>query len=185
MKSSSWNLAKVAAALVALTLISQAHATTVTLGGTALSVDINISAAPVAVGGFSLLLDYTNLTFASYSIGTGGSLGAAPLDLSFGDLGGTVDLFGLADGSITQAALYAAQNSGGAFTIAHVNFTAGTGTPKLGLRNVGLSDFFGNGLVFCTGAACTGAAVPEPATLLLVASSLGALALRRKQRQEA
>ena len=193
MKSGKWKLGTVAAMAVAVaTFLSQAHASptvtlsfappTITTAGDAVGVDVIVTGAPSAAGGVSFFLDYGNLAFVSYTLGPGGTLGPAPFDLSLGDLGGTVDIFGFADLSVaTDAALYALQNSGGPFTIVHFDFTGvAPGAFTLGLRLMSLSNFEGTALL-CGPNNCT-TAIPEPATALLVAIGLGALALRRRER---
>lgn len=190
MKSSSWKFGAVAAmAMAACAMVPQAQAAFITLSPTPaspttivnqpVSVDIVVNGLSSAAGAFSLLLDYGNLTFGSYSIGPG--FGIA-LDLSPGDLGGTVSLAALEDFFVLEPAAYLAQGSGGNFTLATVTFT-GPATPgafTLGLRDVAISDFNGRGLLACTGVAC-GNLIPEPTTPLLVMAALGALALIRKQ----
>lgn len=195
MKSSSWKFGTLAAmAVAATTFVSQAQAAfvslsfapaTITTAGDAVGVDIVVNGLGVATGGFSLDLGYANLAFTTFTVGPGGTLGAAPFDLSLGDLGGTVSLNALADGLISESALYTAQSSGGPFTLAHVDFTGvAPGAFTLDLKNVALSDFAGTALVVCTGAACVNN-VPEPTTGLLVAAALGALGLSRKRQPEA
>lgn len=199
MNSSNWKLGALAAlAVAATTFVSQAQAAFVSLNvtpaiinaGDAVGVDIVVDGLPAAAGGFSLLLDYGDLAFVGYTIGPG--FGAFPLDLSFGDLGGTVDLLALADldPAFTEAVAFAAQNSGGPFTLAHVDFTAGAVGPyAFGLRNVAATNFAGDSndpafnLLICTGAACGN--VPEPMTALLVGIALGGLGLSRWQRKAA
>jgi len=195
MKSSNWKLGAAGAmALAATTFVSQAHAAavsvvfappTITNPDEAVGVDIVVTGLASAAGGFSLFLDYTNLAFTNYVIGPGGEMGVLPFDLSLGDLGGSVSFSAFADLSAptdTEAGLFAAQSSGGQFTIARVNFTGVAAGPfTLGLRDVAISDFNGRSLLDCTGAACAGNSIPEPTTALLVAAALGALARTRKQ----
>lgn len=203
MKSINWKLGSLAAVAVAATaFVSQAQAAFITLVPTPsspttvasepVSVDIVVNGLPSASGGFSLLLDYSGLTFASYALGAG--WGASALDLSLGNLGGTVDFLALEDAGVLEAAAFIAQGSGGNFTLATVSFT-GPATPgdfTLGLRDVALSNFLGDAtdpafnLLICSGAACNSTSnVPEPTTALLVATALGGLALRRRQKQPA
>lgn len=200
MKRSNWKLGALAAmAVAAATFVSQAQAATVSLNftpapinpGDAVGVDIVADGLPSASGGFSFLLDYGDLTFGGYTIGAG--FGALPLDLGLGDLGGTVDMLVLADAdpAFTEAIAFAAQNSGGAFTLAHFDFTAGAAGPfTFGLRDAALSNFKGEfddpafNLLGCTGAAC-GNQVPEPMTALLVAVALGGLGIGRWHRRAA
>ena len=201
MNSSNWKLGALAALVVAATtFVSQAQAAFISLSvtptpinaGDPVGVDIVVEGLPAATGGFSLSLDYGDLTFGGYTIGPG--FGPSPLDLSLGDLGGTVDFLVLADGdpiAFPEAVAYAAQNSGGPFTLAHVDFTAGAAGPfTLSLRNVAASNFLGEfddpafNLLICTDAAC-GRQVPEPMTALLVGIALGGLGLSRRQRKAA
>lgn len=200
MKRSNWKLGALATlAVAASTFFSQAQAAFVTLSfapqtitnpGDSVAVDIVVDGLDVATGGFSLELDYDNLTFVDYQIGgPGGTMGdpMGLLDLSPGNQGGTVSLAAFADLSLDAADLYAAQNSGGPFTLARVNFTGvKQGNFTLNLRDVALSDFLGVGLVVCTGAACVDPnPVPEPMAPLLLATALGALALTRRGQRKA
>jgi hypothetical protein len=141
---------------------------------------------PGASGGFSLSLDYGNLNFVNYGIGS--AWGPVPIDFSADDGSGTVDFFVLADTAVLEPDLYALQNSG-SFTLAHVDFTGvAAGDFTLGLRNVAVSNFLGEAndpafnLLVCSGAACGASDVPEPMTPLLVAAALGGLALSRRQK---
>lgn len=206
MKSSNWKLGTLATvALAATTFVSsQAQAGTISLvpslptitsPGDALGVDIVVDGLPSAAGGFSLDLDYGNLAFVGYVLGSsipGGEWGAAPLDFS-GDLGGTVSFAVLADALIAEVPLFVAQNSGGPFTIAHIDFTGvAAGAFTLDLKNVAVSNFLGDfddpafNLLICSGAGCNPTtSVPEPTTGLLVAAALGALGYSRRQKQAA
>jgi hypothetical protein len=203
MKSSNWKLGTLAAmAVAASAVVSQAQAAFITLVPTPsspttlanepVSVDIVVNGLPSASGGFSLSLDYSGLTFVSYALGAG--WGASPLDLSLGDLGGTVDFLALEDSGVLEPAAFIAQGSGGDFTLATVSFT-GPATPgafTLGLRDVAVSNFNGDtndpafNLLICSGAGCKPTSnVPEPTTGLLVAAALGALGFSRRQKQAA
>lgn len=192
MKRSNRTLgALTAIALAASAFVSQVQAATVSLSfapptittaGDPVLVDIVVNGLAVATGGFSLDLDYANLTYVGHTIGPGGEFGLSPDDFSF-HFAPTLTLIGFADLALDEADAYIAQNSGGPFTIAQVSFTGiAPGAFTLDLRNVGLSDYAGLALVTCTGAACITAAVPEPMTPLLVAAALGALAFTRKRK---
>jgi len=154
------------------------------------SVNILVSGLTEAVGGFSFVLDFNEsfLSFVDYTFNLGNVLGAGPTDdLSFGLIdANSLDVFILADVSATEAELEAAQ--GATFVLATVNFTGlANGLSPLILSNVTLSMFDGitaiqgvtarNGEV-CVGGNCT---VPEPTSMLLVATALGALVLRRRK----
>lgn len=190
MKRSNWKLSSLAAAVAvaATTFGSQAQAAyvsfTTTGGPGAVAVDIFANNLPTALGGFAFALNYSAaLTFASFAVNPDAKMGALPLDLSLGNLGGSVDFFELADAVITQPALYALQGSGaGSFRLGRVNFTAAAAGPyALSLSGVSLSQFDGVTTI-CSGAACT-SNIPEPMTPLLVVAALGALALSRRQQQ--
>ena len=179
-------------ALLSGALLSQAQAApTVSLSITGATVDIVADGLPSAAGGFSLLLDYDgSLTFFSYAIGGPAAagpllttLGDAPVDFSFGDLVGFVDLLGLTAFASLEADAFAAQNSGGPFVLGSVTFTGAIGAAPLGLRDVAISDFGGKTLLACTGAACAGTpqGVPEPMSALLVAVALGGLVVTRRK----
>jgi len=153
------------------------------------SVNILVSGLTEAVGGFSFVLDFNEsfLSFVDYTFNLGNVLGAGPTDLSFGLIDASfLDVFILADVSATEAELEAAQ--GASFVLATVNFKGlASGLSPLILSNVALSMFDGitaipgvaarNGEV-CVGGNCT---VPEPTSMLLVATALGALVLRRRK----
>jgi hypothetical protein len=192
MKNSKWKFGILAAMALAATttFMSQARAdpvsfvyapATITNPGDPVGVDIFVAGLSGALGGFAFQLDYNGaqLTFVSFAANPDDNMGPGFWDMSLGDLGITVDFFTIADGTITEAALYAAQGSGGSFRIGHVDFTGVAAGPfTLTLSNVTLSDFYGE--TICSGAACVGTA-PEPGTALLVAIALGAMALRRRR----
>jgi hypothetical protein len=180
-------------AVAAVGFASQTHAGTISLvttlptitaSGDAVGVDIIVDGLPSAAGAFSLDLDYGNLSFVSFLVGPGGTFGASPLDMSADDGAGSVFLSALYDlGESDPLVAFAAQNSGGAFVIAHVNFTGvAAGDFTLGLRNVAVSNWIGDdqdpGFNLLIGANN----VPEPMTPLLVAAALGGLALTRKHK---
>ncbi len=80
-------------------------------------------------------------------------------------------------------AAYAAQNSGGPFVLAHVNFTGiSPGDFTLGLSNVAVSNWDGDFQDPAFNLLVGGNNVPEPMTPLLVAVGLGGLALTRRQK---
>jgi hypothetical protein len=207
MKTISRTLRMLAAsALAATVLLSQAVASpivsispgtqTIGVAGTA-TIDIIVSGLTQpadAVGGFSLALNYNNaiLSGLSYTNDPDIKMGALPIDLSGGFIGGGVlylDLFFVADPGETQASLAAAQ--GGSFRLATVSFTGlADGLSPLTLSDVILSNWDGtatlDGVTSQNGQVCvssTGApcAVPEPGSVLLVATALGALAIRRRK----
>jgi hypothetical protein len=194
VKSSNWKLGTLAAmALAAAGFASQSHAGTIslsitpssptTLPGEAVGVDIVVNGLPSASGGFTLLLDYSDLTFVDFTLG--GVWGGAPLDLSAGDDGmGTVSFEVLADFAITEPDLYTAQNSGGSFTVAHINFTgpAVPGSFTVTLRDWAFSNFNGDNDDPAFNLLLGNNNVPEPMTPLLVAMALGGLALTRKSK---
>jgi hypothetical protein len=184
-------------AVAAVGFASQTHAGTISLvttlptitaSGDAVGVDIIVDGLPSAAGAFSLDLDYGNLSFVSFLVGPGGTFGTTPADYSLGDLGGSISLVAAYDfleslDPLTEPAAFAAQNSGGPFVIAHVNFTGiAPGDFTLDLSNVAVSNWVGDiddpafNLLIGTNN------VPEPMTPLLVAAALGGLALTRKHK---
>ncbi|HQR12103.1 MAG TPA: PEP-CTERM sorting domain-containing protein [Casimicrobiaceae bacterium] len=167
---------------------------TIGVGGTA-TIDIIVSGLTDPTGGFSLILNYNNaiLSGLSFANDPDVKMGAAPLDLSAGFTGIGVlhlDLFFVADAGMTEADLAASEGSG--FRLATVSFTGlADGLSPLSLADVVLSNWDGtatldgvetrNGqvCVSSTGAPCS--TVPEPGSILLVATALGALAIRRRR----
>jgi hypothetical protein len=160
MKSGNWKRGMVVAlALSAAAFFAPAQAgpivtldvtpPTIANAGDPIGVDIEVTGAPSSAGGFSLELDYGNLAFVAYVIGPSGTFGPSPLDLSFGDLGGTISFFAFADLAVPdEPALFALQNSGGTFTIAHIDFTGiAPGAFTLALREVSLSNGEGTALL--------------------------------------
>jgi hypothetical protein len=188
-------------ALAAATFLPQAQAApvvsidpatqTIGVGGTA-TVDIIVSGLTDPTGGFSLTLGFNNsiVSGASFLNDPGVKMGAAPLDLSLGFSGGSLDLFFLADAGATQASLAASEGAG--FKLATLTFKGlAEGLSALTLSNVVMSNWDGTATLagvtsqngeICVAAAGAGCAknVPEPATPLLVAVALFALAMRRR-----
>ncbi|MEO7337454.1 MAG: PEP-CTERM sorting domain-containing protein [Caldimonas sp.] len=195
------------AALAATAFLSQAEAAgpvvtvtpaTQTIGVTGMAnVDIIVSGLSLTdpTGGFSLTLGFNNsfLSGASFMNDPGGTMGLAPLDLSLGFSGGSLDLFFVASESATLASLAAAE--GTSFTLATLHFMGtAAGLSPLTLSNVVLSNWNGDSTlagvtaingdicVSVTGAPCAINPVPEPETMVLLATGLAALALRRRRR---
>ena len=194
------------AALAATAFLSQAEAAPVvsispasqTIGiGANAAVDIIVSGLSLTdpTGGFSLTLGFNNsfVSGVSFLNDPGTKMGLVPLDLSGGFSGASLDLFFVADASATLASLAAAE--GTSFTLATLSFKGiAEGLSPLTLSNVVLSNWNGdsdlagvsavNGsiCVSANGEACVINAIPEPETVLLLASGLVALALRRRRR---
>lgn len=202
MKSIHRTLQRLAlAALTATAFLSQAEATPVVsispatqnIGvGAPGSINIIVSGLTVPAGGFSLTLAFNNsfLSGVSFFNDPGGKMGAFPLDLSGGFLGGSLDLYFAADATSTLAGLTTSE--GASFTLATVNFLgAASGLSPLTLSKVVLSNFDGTaglaGVTSTNGQICVGAGdcainpVPEPETYLLFAAGLAVLAMRRRR----
>ena len=174
-------------------------AQTIGVGGSA-SIDIIVSGlnqpADAVVGGFSLTLTF-NDTFLSgldFTNDPGGKMGAAPLDLSLGFFGDSLDLFFVADALETEASLAASQ--GVSFILSTVTFSGlALGLSPLTLSNVILSNWDGtetlagvtieNGEI-CVAAeganGCTPVPVPEPGTLALLTLGMLGMGLTRRRR---
>jgi len=194
------------AALAGTAFLSQAEAQpvvsispatqTIGVGGNA-AVDIIVSGLSLTdpTGGFSLTLGFNNsfVSGVSFLNDPGTKMGAAPLDLSGGFAGASLDLFFVADATATLASLAASE--GTSFTLATVNFMGtAAGLSPLTLSNVILSNWNGDSTlagvsavngeicVSANGEACAINAIPEPETILLLGTGLVALALRRRRR---
>lgn len=188
--------AAAAAALVAAAALAQAvpvvsispPSQTVPQGP--VSVDIVVSGLTEGVGGFSLTLTFDDNILVGIDFPFGPGMGPAPLDLSFGFTGGSLDLFVAADLAIAPGDLFALQGSGNPWTLATVNFDAvADGFSGLALSNVVLSNADGSATIpdvtSRNGSVCVGTAacnpVPEPAGALLTATALlAAFGLRRR-----
>jgi hypothetical protein len=158
--------------------------------GNTVSVDIRVDGLTDAIGGFSLTLDFEDAILDGVAYTIGDALGFG-LDDSFGfGSPGSLDLYFTS--LEEEPTLAAAQGAG--FVLATVTFQAlANGISPLTLSNVVLSDALGaeepftqrNGDV-CVGGDCA-SPVPEPGTIILVASGLGAAisrGYRRKSRSK-
>jgi hypothetical protein len=208
----------VAVAVVGVSFVGNSEGATITVlpatqtiapGGTA-NVDIVLSGllAGETVGGFSLLLSFTNAILGapdSYTNDPDGKMGPLPLDLSPGFTGGAgspLSLYFLADGLISEPNLKLAEGTG--FTLARVSFTGLTeGLSPLTLAvspltGVFLSDYTGLGVIAAGGVSgsvcvddpqtpgdrCGQAAVPEPASLALLGTGVAVLVVRRRRQMQ-
>jgi|RhiMethySRZTD1v2_1073278.scaffolds.fasta_scaffold424334_2 hypothetical protein len=208
MKTIHRTLQRLALAAVAATaFLSQAEAApvvsvspasqTIGVGGNA-AVNIIVSGLSLTdpTGGFSLTLGFNNtfVSGVSFLNDPGHLMGLAPLDLSGGFGGGSLDLFFVADATATLATLAAAE--GTSFTLATLSFMGtAAGLSPLTLSNVVLSNWNGDSTlagvsavngsicVSVTGEPCVINAIPEPETMLLLATGLAALALRQRRRR--
>ncbi len=206
MKTISRTLRMLAASALATTvLLSQAVASptvsivpadqTIDVGDPA-TIDIIVSGLTDPVGGFSFIMSFndTKILGVAYLNDPDGKMGAKPLDLSTGFAGATADkspleVFFAADPLETEATLSAKQGAG--FRLTAVGFQGlADGLSLLTLSDVVLSNWDGtetladvgvrNGQI-CVGGNC--AQAPEPATLLLLGSALGALGIIRRRKQ--
>ena len=202
MKSIHRTLRRLALAALATTaFLSQAEAAPVVsispasqnIGvGSPGSIDIIVSGLTDPTGGFSLTLGFNNTFLSSVSFlnDPGGKMGAAPLDLSGGFAGGSLDLFFVADASISLADLTTSE--GASFTLATVNFMGlADGLSPLTLSNVVLSTFDGSadlaGVTSVNGQICVGNCainpVPEPETYALMLAGLGVVGFMSSRRR--
>ena len=188
------------AVAAASALLSQAEASpvvsvspstqTIGVGGHAIF-DILVSGVNSTdpTGGFSLTLGVLNsiVSGVSFLNDPDGKMGAAPLDLSGGFTAGSLDLFFAADASANLATLAASEDAG--FRLASLDFLGvADGLSALTLSNVVLSNWDGSadllGVGTNDGSVCVGSCaptVPEPGSILLAATALGALALRQRK----
>ncbi|HUE86482.1 MAG TPA: PEP-CTERM sorting domain-containing protein [Vicinamibacterales bacterium] len=178
--------AGVAADGVAAPIVSISPSSQTAMVGDAVSADIVVSGLTDPTGGFYLLLafDDTILSGDSYVADPDGKLGPDAFDLSFGFVGGTLDLFYSADIDWDAAMLAAAQGTG--FKLATVTFLAiASGVSPLTLLDAELSTADGTGLLasqsvngrVCVGGPCP---VPEPGLLVLMATGAAVFAVRRR-----
>ena len=178
----------------AITISVSPATQTINVGGPA-TVNIVVSGLTQALGGFSFVLGFndTILSSVGFTPNPDNKMGALPLDLSGGFSGGSLDVFYVADGAATEAALAAAQ--GASFTLATLSFTgAAAGLSPLTLTGVALSNFTGGatipGVVVENGDICVVPAgtaggcakVPEPDTLVLLTLGMLGMGLTRRRR---
>jgi hypothetical protein len=169
---------------LAASLSLSPSATTLTLGS---SVDVDVLISDLGADedlstfDFQLHFDAGLLKFKSYSLGEQlGNLGAGEaFDFSLGLLQ-AADRVQL--GLVSMLSDFAVQP--GAFRLATLSFdTIGTGSGPLSLGQVTLGDAWGAPLsASLSGTSLQVSAVPEPASLLLLAAGLGLLAGLRRQR---
>ena len=215
MKSITGTLGKLAViAAASMACLSAAHADPIftvtpsllnvaTSTANVLTVDIIVSGLTSAVGGYSFDLNYDGglLAFSSYLVDPDTKMGNAAnpiLDFSTGAGVNKVGMdilsgFFLPGDEATLAALQGAGFRLGTVTLSSLG---NVGFAALSISGFSLSNYDGT-VSFPTSAVnsqvcvspdgvtpCTNA-VPEPTTALLVATALGALALRRKRPQVA
>lgn len=172
--------------------------------GSSLSVDVVVSGLTQAVGAYSFTLNYDPSLMAlnSFTSDPDSKMGNVdyPADnFGLGQVGSSVNFDMLAGffggdpgGADSEAALYALQGSGAGFRLGHLDFTV-SGPPG-GLASLTLTGFsLGNfdGLVtlassarnaqVCVGGSCSSTPIPEPSSMLLLASALAALAVSRRK----
>jgi len=179
---------------------------TIGIGGTA-NVDVVLSGLAQAIGGYNFDLTFSNaiLNDISVTVNPGAKMGASPLNFSDANLtdGSPLHVELFADPFITEANLAALQGS--SFILASLSFTGLTeGLSPLTLSATGgfLTNFSGSGgadgfgLInanvvngsICVddpqtpGNRCDLAAVPEPASLLLLSTGAAALLARRRRK---
>lgn len=159
--------------------------------GDPLSVDIFVSGLTQSLGGYSFDVNWDGgrLGFLSGVVNPDNRMGAVPFDLSLGLSGASYGFDVLADGLITDGALFAAQGSGASFRLGTLSLSGiGNGFASIALSGFSLSNYDGSAAIpssaegarVCVGGNCTNV-IPEPTTPLLVMAALGALALIRKQ----
>ena len=171
--------------------------------GSTLGVDVVISGLTQAVGAYSFTLTYdaSLLALSSFTADPDSKMGNATFpaeSYGLGQVGNSVNFDMLAGffggdpgGADSEAALYALQGSGASFKLGHIDFTAlgpPGGIANLNLSSFSVSDF--SGLVainssarnaqVCVGGSCS-TTVPEPSSMLLLASAMVALVASRRK----
>lgn len=199
-------LAVAAASLGTLLSTAPAQAITVSISpatqnvavGDPASIDIVVSGLTQpgdAVGGFYLLLAFndTFLSGVDFDLDPDGRMGAfdGANDFSLGFVGGTLDLFYVANASEDQTSLAASQ--GASFTLARVSFLGlapGLSPLLLGAAELSMSDGSTliqgveaeDGEICVVDAGNCVRAVPEPGTLVLVSLGMLGMGLARRRR---
>ena len=166
-----------AAPLISFSPVTQ----NVNIGDTAF-VNLVISglAGDEEIGSFDVDVTYNGsvVGFVGYTLGTGLGSGVDYIDLSLGDLGGSIDIAVLS--LLDELALKPLQ--GGSFVLATLEFTAlANGTSPLVYAQSIFADGAGLDLVVDADTGSIKVGVPEPASLLLLGAGAAALALRRRR----